>query len=87
MLTGWVVYHDDPDGAHFALIAYLSCLSSSSHLAAIMTLRMYLEDNQTLALFRITFISLFAVLLSVSISLNKRLRAFLLHLLRCDRQT
>lgn len=69
MLTGWIVYHDDLDGAHFTLIVYLSCLSSSSHLAAIMTLRKYFADNQTLALFRITIISLFAVLLSVSISL------------------
>lgn len=34
-----------------------------------MTPRKYFEDNQTLTLFRITIVSLFAVRLSVSISL------------------
>lgn len=70
MLTGWIVYHNDLYSAHFALIVYLSCLSSSSHLAAIVTLRKYFEENQTLALFRITIISLFALLLSLSISMT-----------------
>jgi hypothetical protein len=76
MLTGWIVYPHDLGSAHFALIVYLSCLSSSSHLAAIVTLRKYFEDNQTLALFRITIISLFAVLLSLSISLTSAFGPF-----------
>lgn len=76
MLTGWIVYHDDLLGAHFALIIYLSCLSSSSHLAAIVTLRKYFEENQTLALFRITIIGLLAVLLSLSISLTSAFAPF-----------
>jgi hypothetical protein len=76
MLTGWIVYPQDLDSAHFTLIVYLSCLSSSSHLAAIVTLRKYFEDNQTLALFRITIISLFALLLSVSISLTSAFGPF-----------
>lgn len=70
MLTGWIVYINEFDSAQFALIVYLSRLSSSSHLAAIMTLRKYFEEIQTLAVFRITIISLFAVLLSASISLS-----------------
>jgi hypothetical protein len=76
MLTGWIVYPNDLGSAHFALIVYLSCLSSSSHLAAIVTLRKYFEDNQTLALFRITIISLFALLLSLSISLTSAFGPF-----------
>lgn len=76
MLTGWIVYHDALDGAHFALIVYLSCLSSTSHLAAIVTLRKFFEQNQALALFRITIISLFAVLLSVSITLTSAFGPF-----------
>lgn len=76
MLTGWIVHHDDLYSAHFALIIYLSCLSSSSHLAAIVTLRKYFEENQTLALFRITIIGLFALLLSLSISLTSAFGPF-----------
>lgn len=69
MLTGWVVYYDRLDGAHFSLTIYLSCLSSSSHLAALITLRSYFSENPTLALFRICIISIFAILLAVSIAL------------------
>lgn len=76
MLTGWIVYSYDLESAHFALIVYLSCLSSSSHLAAIVTLRKYFEENQTLALFRIAIISVFALLLSVSISMTSAFGPF-----------
>lgn len=76
MLTGWIVYPYELDSAHFALIVYLSCLSSSSHLAALVTLRKYFEENQTLALFRIAIISMFALLLSLSISLTRAFGPF-----------
>lgn len=67
MITGWMVYSDTIHGAHFAMVVYLSCLSSSSHLAARVILRKYFGDNPTLALFRLLMISAFAILLCASI--------------------
>jgi len=72
MLTGWIVYYNRFHSAHFTLIIYLSCLSSSSHLAALVTLRRYSRENPTLALFRIAIISTFAILLSISIALSDK---------------
>jgi hypothetical protein len=67
LITGWIVYHERLNGAHFTLVIYISCLSSSSHLAAIITLRKYFNANPTLALLRIAFISAFALVLAISI--------------------
>ncbi|KAK0650480.1 hypothetical protein DIS24_g6772 [Lasiodiplodia hormozganensis] len=55
---------------HFFLIVYLACLSSSSHLAAIVTLKRYLIDNKFLAFLRLALIVLFAMLLTVTICLS-----------------
>lgn len=68
LITGWIVYHEDIYTAHFTLVIYLSSLSSSSHLAAIVTLRKYFSVNPTLALLRIILIAAFAVVLTVSIA-------------------
>jgi len=70
LITGWIVYHEDRYGAHFTLVVYLSSLSSSSHLAAIVTLRKYFSANPALALLRIVLITAFAILLTASIAVS-----------------
>ncbi|KAL1631276.1 pre-rRNA-processing protein esf1 [Diplodia seriata] len=55
---------------HFFLIVYLACLSSSSHLAAVVTLKRYLIGNKVLAFLRLALIVLFALLLTVTICLS-----------------
>jgi hypothetical protein len=68
LITGLIVYgYDNPYGAHPTLVVYLSCLSSSSHLAAIITLRQYFIDNRALATLRVACIWIFAVFLGVTI--------------------
>ncbi|OJD29616.1 crispr-associated helicase cas3 [Diplodia corticola] len=54
---------------HFFLIVYLACLSSSSHLAAVVTLKRYLIANKVLAFLRLSLIVLFAMLLTITICL------------------
>jgi hypothetical protein len=53
-------------GAHFVLILYICALSSSSHLAALLTLRKYLRRYKLIAKIRITLVFLFAVCLLAS---------------------
>lgn len=57
--------------ARLSLVIYLSCLSSSSHLACMLTLQKYLKLHPALAKLRIFFIILFAVALSISIGLGQ----------------
>ena len=76
LITGWIVYNDSIYGAHFSLVIYLSSLSSSSHLAAIITLRRYFNDNPALALLRIALISTFALGLAISITLSDSFSIF-----------
>lgn len=76
LITGWIVYHQDIFGAHFTLVIYLSSLSSSSHLAAIITLRKYFDANPTLALLRIVLITAFALVLAASIAVSHAFRPF-----------
>ncbi|GME31872.1 crispr-associated helicase cas3 [Neofusicoccum parvum] len=54
---------------HFFLIVYLACLSSSSHLAAVITLKSYLNKNKVPAFMRLGLIVTFAILLTVTICL------------------
>lgn len=56
--------------SRFALVVYLSCLSSSSHLACMLMLHKYLREHSGLAMLRVFFIILFALILSVSIGLG-----------------
>lgn len=56
--------------ARLSLVIYLSCLSSSSHLACMLTLNKYLKDHSGLAKLRIFFIIIFAIVLSISIGLG-----------------
>jgi hypothetical protein len=66
LITGWIIYWLHLDSAHFVLVLYLSCLSSSSHIAAIITLRQYFSDYPRLARLRLSFTSGFALILSTS---------------------
>jgi hypothetical protein len=50
-------------GAHFVLILYICALSSSTHLAALITLRKYIRKYKLIAKIRITLVILFAVFL------------------------
>ncbi|KAJ8116697.1 hypothetical protein OPT61_g1947 [Boeremia exigua] len=53
-------------GAHFVLILYICALSSSSHLAAIITLRKYFRKYKIIAKIRLTLVIVFAVCLFAS---------------------
>lgn len=53
-------------GAHFVLILYICALSSSSHLAAIITLRKYFRKYKLIAKIRLTLVIVFAICLSAS---------------------
>jgi hypothetical protein len=53
-------------GAHFVLILYICALSSSSHLAALLTLRKYLRKYKLIAKIRIALVFFFAACLLTS---------------------
>jgi hypothetical protein len=50
-------------GAHFSLILYICSLSSSSHLAALITLRRYFRKYRLIAKIRVTLVVVFALFL------------------------
>ncbi|KAF2268838.1 hypothetical protein CC78DRAFT_613074 [Lojkania enalia] len=50
-------------GAHFVLILYICALSSSSHLAALITLRKYFAEYKVIAKIRMTLVVAFALFL------------------------
>lgn len=50
-------------GAHFILILYICCLSSSSHLAALITLRKYFRKYKLIARIRMGLVVVFALFL------------------------
>lgn len=69
LLSGWVkvAQHTLPiQGAHFALILYICALSSSSHLAALISLRKYHNRYRVIARLRIGLVIGFAVFLLTS---------------------
>lgn len=70
ILTGWILYYGDLYSAHFALVVYLSCLSSSSHLAAMITLRGYFRANPLLAAVRVIVVNIFAIFMAASFSIS-----------------
>lgn len=57
--------------SRLSLVIYLSCLSSSSHLACMLTLHRYLKGHAGLVKLRIFFIILFAMVLAISIGLGQ----------------
>lgn len=50
-------------GAHFVLILYICVLSSSSHLAALITLRKYFDNYRLIAKVRLTLVIIFTLFL------------------------
>ncbi len=68
----------DNQNAHWTLIVYMSCLSSSTHLAALLTLRKYFDLHKKMALLRICLILVFSVLLLVALLTSRSFSVFLL---------
>lgn len=68
----------DIHNAHWTLIVYMSCLSSSTHLAAVLTLRKYFDDHKKIAVLRIYLILAFSALLVVALSTSRSFSVFLL---------
>lgn len=68
----------DYHNAHWTLIVYMSCLSSSTHLAAVLTLRKYFDDHKKIAVLRISLILIFSALLVVAIMTSRSFSVFLL---------
>ncbi|CAI6342106.1 unnamed protein product [Periconia digitata] len=69
LLSGWIKVAQNSlevQGAHFVLILYICALSSSSHLAALITLRKYLRRYKLIAKIRITLVIVFTALLFAS---------------------
>ena len=76
LISGYIKEHHDIHSGHMSLIVLLSCLSSSSHLACLITLRGYLETHRFLARLRVWIIILFALALSVTIAITDPFRHF-----------
>lgn len=68
----------DYHNAHWTLIVYMSCLSSSTHLAAVLTSRKYFDDHKKIAVLRICLILIFSALLVVALSTSRSFSVFLL---------
>jgi hypothetical protein len=64
------------NGAHFSLIVYLSCLSSSSHLACVLTLRKYFQHHHFTSVLRVAVIGGYALFLSISIGISRTFEPF-----------
>ncbi|KAL1798533.1 hypothetical protein ACET3X_002570 [Alternaria dauci] len=66
LLSGWIKVAQRSfrvQGAHFVLILYICALSSSSHLAALITLRKYFRKYEFIAKIRLTLVVCFALFL------------------------
>ncbi|KAH9881814.1 hypothetical protein J1614_000985 [Plenodomus biglobosus] len=66
LLSGWIKVAQnsfDVQGAHFVLILYICALSSSSHPAALITLRKYFGKYRIIAKIRLTLVIMFALFL------------------------
>jgi hypothetical protein len=73
-----VAYYDSADLAHWNLIVYMACLSSSTHLACVLTLRKYFNQHKETGTVRIVFIILFSLFLIPSIIMSYCFEAFLI---------
>ena len=68
------------NGAHWNLVVYMSCLSSSTHLACVLTLRKYFGKHKVTAIMRVVLIVLFSLLLIPSIIMSWCFEVFILPL-------
>ncbi|KAH7061913.1 hypothetical protein BKA63DRAFT_587671 [Paraphoma chrysanthemicola] len=69
LLSGWIKVAQNSfevQGAHFVLILYICALSSSSHLAALITLRKYFRNYKLIAKIRLALVIVFATFLLAS---------------------
>jgi hypothetical protein len=75
---GWL-----SNGAHWNLVVYMSCLSSSTHLACVLTLRKYFGIHKVTGRMRVVLIILFSLLLIPSIIVSQS-RPNIKRRLSCD---
>ncbi|KAF1966177.1 hypothetical protein BU23DRAFT_593325 [Bimuria novae-zelandiae CBS 107.79] len=68
LISGYAVFQNSfqVQGAHFVLVLYVGALSSSSHLAALITLRKYFHRYRLIAKIRLTLVIVFACFLLCS---------------------
>ncbi|KAJ4329925.1 pre-rRNA-processing protein esf1 [Didymella glomerata] len=69
LLSAWIKVAQNSfevQGAHFVLVLYICALSSSSHLAALITLRKYFRKYKLIAKIRLTLVVFFATCLFAS---------------------
>ncbi|EUC38247.1 hypothetical protein COCCADRAFT_32701 [Bipolaris zeicola 26-R-13] len=85
LLSGWIKVSEKAfkvQGAHFVLILYICALSSSSYLAALITLRKYFQRYRLIAKIRLILVICFAIFLMTSmmaaIALSPTMRLSLL---------
>ncbi|KAK8208546.1 hypothetical protein IWZ01DRAFT_345666 [Phyllosticta capitalensis] len=93
MISFWLRYNDynDHHRNHVDLVMYLSCLSSSSHLASVITLKRYFKEHSMTARLRMVLIFLYALFLTSSIIITMPFPPFyqalvwlMNHLFSCD---
>ena len=80
VLTAYIkrLFINKNQASHFVLVVYLACLSSSSHLAALVVLGRYFEENPKSAWLRVMFIGSFAALLVVALAMSPAFGPFFL---------
>jgi hypothetical protein len=69
LFSGWIKVRQNSfevQGAHFVFILYICALSSSSHLAALITLRKYFRQYKLIARLRLSMVIVFALFLFAS---------------------
>lgn len=64
--------------AHWHLLVYMACLSSSTHLACVLTLRKYFDEHKSTGKFRVVCIIIFSLFLIPSIIMSYCFRIFLI---------
>ena len=77
LVAGYIKESENLAGAHFTLIVYMSFLSSSTHLASIITLRKYLQKHPITSNLRICLVLIFACALIISTVLASAFGPFL----------
>lgn len=67
--------------AHWNLLVYMACLSSSTHLACVLTLRKYFNEHTSTGILRVALVILFSVFLIPSIIMSYCFDVFLIPVL------
>lgn len=69
LLVGYIKLHERVPIYHFFCITNLAMFSCSVHLASVISLRRYFQNNPEVAWIRVAFMSVFALLLALSLSI------------------